>query len=131
MIIDKLINSKPTYLYKLDGEVCKDEYTTLEGFSDCIKWHLSLNNFNVIGVLYNDQPEDYYGSGVVLGYDKTSSECFVIELSHCSCYGILDVDAWEDIQPERYSVELLDKAYSENRLTSELTELIEHCIAQM
>ncbi len=131
MIIDKLTNAKSIYLYKSDGEVCKDEYTTLEEFSEAVKEFTSISDFKLIGVYYNDQPEDYCGSGIVLGYDKTSSECFVIELSHCSCYGILDWLAWDGIEPEHYSVELLDKAYSENRLTSDLTELIEHCIAQM
>lgn len=131
MIIDKLINAKSTYLYKSDGDVCEDEYTSLEGFDECIKEYTSIIDFNLIGVFYNDQPEDYCGSGVVLGYDKTSSECFVIELGHCSCYGILDWGAWYDVEPERYSVELLDRAYSEDRLTGDLTELIEHCIAQM
>ena len=59
-----------------------------------------LNGANIVVALYDN--ENYDGNAIVL-YEK-NDELFIVEGSHCSCYGL--EDQW---LPARYSYQALEK----------------------
>lgn len=133
MNIEKLLEIEPIYLYSEYG-VIQDQAAgdELNCCHKCILKFTKLTNYKLIGFRYNDKPEDYYGSGIVFGYDYDSAEFFIITLSHCSCYNIFDWDAWDDADDfDTYSGELLLTAIKEERLCHETIEFIEHCMSKV